>query len=100
MKIQKGDNVIVLSGKDRGKTGTILRAFPKKEQVLVEGVNVVKRHQRARRQGRAGQIIERSMPIDVSNVAIHDTDKKPSRVGYLFKEGKKIRIAKKSGTEL
>ena len=100
MKIKKGDNVIVLSGKDRGKSGTVLRAFPKKERVLVEGINIVKKHQRSRRRGQAGQIIERSMPLHVSNVAIKDKNNVPSRVGYINEGGKKARIAKKSGEKI
>ena len=100
MKIKKGDNVIVISGKDRGKDGAVLRAFPKKDQVLVEGVNVVKKHQRSRRRKQAGQIIERPMPIHVSNVAVKDNENKPSRVGYVVEEGKKVRVAKRSGNKI
>ena len=100
MKIKKGDNIIVLSGKDRGKSGVVLRAFPKKDTVLVEGVHVVKKHQRARRRGQSGQIVELSVPIHVSNVAIKDEKGAPSRVGYIMEDGKKVRIAKKSGTKI
>jgi large subunit ribosomal protein L24 len=70
MKIKKGDNVIVIAGKDRGKTGKVAKALPKKDKVLVEGVNVQKRHVRAQRSGAKGQIVEKAMPIHVSNVMI------------------------------
>ena len=103
MKIKKGDSVVVIAGKDRGKTGTVERTFPKKEQVLIDGVNVLKRHQRSRRRGSAGQIVERSTPIHVSNVAIVE-DKKPVRVGYKVEgEGEKatkVRISRKSGEKI
>ena len=96
MKIKKGDNIIVIAGKDRGKAGKVLRAFPQKETVLVEGINLAKKHQKPRKRGQAGQIIDRAMPIHISNVAISDK-KKPSRVGYKIEEGKKVRVARKSG---
>ena len=101
MKIKKGDNIIVLSGKDRGKEGVVVRAFPKKEEVLVEGVHVVKRHQRSNRRGQSGQIIERPMPIHVSNVALKDGKTgTPTRVGYVIEDGKKVRVARKSGEKV
>lgn len=99
MKIKKGDNIKVIAGKDKGKTGTVLRAFPKKDQVLIEGVNVVKKHQRGSRARQAGQIVERPMPVHVSNVAIAEKDG-ISRVGYKVEDGKKVRIAKKSGAKI
>lgn len=70
MKIHKGDNVKILAGRDRGKSGKVLAAFPKLERVLVEGVNKVKKHERARKAGQKGQIVERAMPIHISNVAL------------------------------
>lgn len=70
MHVKKGDKVTILTGKDRGKKGTIVRAFPKKNQVIVEGMNMHKRHQRANRMGGKGQIVEKAMPIDASNVKI------------------------------
>ncbi len=106
MKLKKGDRVRVLSGKDRGKEGTISKVIPEKDRVIVDGVNVVKKHQRAGQQtnntrARQGGIIERDMPIHVSNVAIIDTDGKPARVGYRFDDqGNKIRIAKRTGSEV
>lgn len=68
MKIKKGDLVVVIAGKDRGKSGTVLTAFPKKDQVLVEGVGIITKHQKPTRRGQAGQIVNRSTPIHVSNV--------------------------------
>lgn len=101
MKIQKNDNVIVLAGKDKGKTGKVLRALPKEGRVIVEGVNIVKKHQKRRMQGVPGEVINKTMPIDVSNVAIIDPKtKKPTRVGYKVEGGKKVRIAKASGQAL
>lgn len=101
MKVRKGDNVIVIAGKDRGKTGTVLRAFPKTNKVLIDGINLAKRHERRKRQGQKGQIVERAFPINVSNVALKDAKTgKPTRVGYKIEDGKKVRIAKKSGTSV
>lgn len=102
MKIRKGDSIIVISGKDRGKNGTILRAFPKRDMVLIEGVNIVKRHQKPRKSGQQGQIVEKPMPIHVSNVAIKDSKtNKPSRVRYSIDDkGTKIRMTAKSGTKI
>lgn len=71
MKIKKDDNVIVLAGKDKGKTGKILRAFPKEDRVLVEGVNTKKVHEKPKKSGTKGMIVERIFPIHVSNVKIH-----------------------------
>ena len=70
MKIKKDDSVIVITGKDKGKKGKVTRAFPKENKVIVEGINVRKKHQRARRQGSKGQIVEMAMPINVSNVKL------------------------------
>ncbi len=71
MHVKKGDNVIVLAGKDKGKTGKILKAFPREDQVLVEGVNTKKVHERQKKSGAKGTIIEKNFPIHVSNVKIH-----------------------------
>jgi large subunit ribosomal protein L24 len=101
MKVRKGDTVIVTTGKDRGKSGTVIRAFPKTEKILIDGINVAKRHQRSRRTGQKGQIIERAFPINVSNVALKDAKTgKATRVGFKIEDGKKIRIAKKSGAKI
>ncbi|OHA18839.1 MAG: 50S ribosomal protein L24 [Candidatus Taylorbacteria bacterium RIFCSPHIGHO2_02_FULL_47_18] len=70
MKIHKGDIVKILAGRDRGKSGKVLEAFPKKERVLVEGVNKVKKHERPRKANQKGQVVERAMPIHISNVAL------------------------------
>lgn len=69
MKIKKGDKVKILTGRDRGKSGKVLFAFPKRERVLIEGINMVKRHERPRKAGQKGQVVERALPIHVSNVA-------------------------------
>ena len=103
MKIKKGDTVKVIAGKDRGKTGTVLKTLRDTKQVVVEGINVVKRHQKNPRLRSQGQIVEKSMPIHVSNVALLEGDK-PVRVGYVFEgEGekrKKVRVARPSGKKL
>ena len=101
MKIKKGDSVVVIAGKDRGKSGTVLVAYPKKERVLVEGVGIIKKHQKSKRRGEQGQIVNRPMPVHVSNVAIKDPKThKPGRVGYVTVENKKVRVAKGSGETL
>ena len=102
MKIKKGDKVIVRSGKDKGKTGTVTAAFPKTSMVLVEGVNMKKKHQKPRgRNVRKGQIIEKALPIHVSNVMIVDPKSgKGTRVGISRKDGKRVRVTKKSKAEL
>lgn len=96
MKIKKGDNIIVITGKDKGKSGSIEKVFPKKDLVLVMGVNVVKKHQKSRKGTGKGQMIEKAMPIHISNVAISASGKK-SRVGFEVKGDKKVRVAKKNG---
>lgn len=102
MKVKKGDKVRVLAGKDRGKEGTITRVIPEKQRVIVEGVNVVKKHQKATQAARQGGIIERDMPIHVSNVAILSSgDGKPTRIGYRFGEdGQKYRVCRRTGSDL
>lgn len=105
MKIKKGDTVVVITGKDRGKSGTVVRSFPKKESVLVEGVHVVSRHQKSNKRGSQGQIITKPMPIPVANVAIKDSKTgKPVRVGYKVegegKNAKKVRIARQGGAKI
>lgn len=76
MHIKKNDSVIILSGDDKGKTGKVLQAFPRDAQVVVEGINVVKKHERPRKQGQKGQVVERPMPIAASKVAKTDKVKK------------------------
>jgi large subunit ribosomal protein L24 len=103
MKIKKGDKVMVIAGKDKGKTGTVARALPKTEQVVIDDVNVVTRHQKSRRVRSQGQIINKSMPIHVSNVALVEGSK-AVRAGYTVeKEGdkeKKVRVARPSGKKI
>jgi len=99
MKIKKEDQVIVISGKDKGKKGRVLRVIPKYNKIIVENVNVVKKHQKPTQQIREGGIIEQPMPVDVSKVMLVDPSTgTPTRVGYKFLEdGTKVRYAKKSG---
>jgi large subunit ribosomal protein L24 len=99
MKLKKGDHVVVLKGKDRGKDGVIMRVLPDENKVIVEGVNVAKKHQKATRATMQAGIIDKDMPIDASNVAILSRGK-PSRVGYKVEGAKKVRIAVKTGEEL
>ena len=104
MKVREGDEVIVIAGKDKGKTGKVLRTDPRKDRVYVEGLNMVKRHQRpnpARPNAQVG-VIEKEGPIHVSNVAIVDPkDKKPTRIGVTRDaEGHRKRVARRSGSEL
>ena len=101
MKIKKGDKVQVLSGKDRGKEGVVMFAFPEKQTVIVEGVNLAKKHQRPQGEGKPGGIIDKDMPMHVSNVAaLSPKDGKPTRVGYkVLEDGTKVRICKRTGAE-
>jgi len=96
MKIKKGDKVIVIAGKDKGKTGKVTKAIPTESKVVIEGLNLLKKHRKARRSGEKGQIIEVSMPLHVSNVAIL-VDGKPTRVGVKVIADKKVRVDKKTG---
>jgi large subunit ribosomal protein L24 len=107
MRIRKDDQVVVTGGKDRGKSGRVLRTDPKRRRVYIEGLNIVKRHQRPRsvqdtqRGGEAGGIIEKEGPIDISNVMLLDpSDNKPTRVGIVREDGRRKRVAKRTGTEL
>ncbi len=101
MNIKKGQTVIVIAGKDKGKQAKVLKAFPAMNKIIVEGVNVVKRHQRARKSGQKGQIIDTAMPVHVSNVMVVDPKTgKGTRIGAKMVGEKKVRVTKKSGTEL
>ncbi len=108
LRIREGDTVLVIAGKDKGKTGRVLRAEPAKRRVIVEGLNMVKRHQRPRsvkdtqKSAQTGGIIEKEGPIDVSNVMVLDpTDNKPTRVGVRRgDDGRRVRYAKRTGAEL
>jgi large subunit ribosomal protein L24 len=96
-KIRKGDRVVVLAGKDKGRTGEVIKVLPKEEQALVRGINLVKRHQKQTQSQEAG-IISKEAPLHLSNVAIADKDGKPTRVGFkVLEDGKKVRVAKRSG---
>jgi large subunit ribosomal protein L24 len=97
-KIRKGDKVVVITGKDRGKQGEIVRMIPDENRALVRGINMVKRHTR-QTAGQEGGIISKEMPIQISNLALRDPkDGKPTRVGYkTLADGKKVRVAKRSG---
>lgn len=99
MKIRQGDTVKVIAGKDKGKTGTVLTTLKDTEQVVIEGVNVAKRHQKNKRSRSQGQIIEKNMPIHASNVALMEGDK-TVRVGYKIEGDKKIRISRASGKKI
>jgi len=97
-KIKKGDTVVVLTGKDKGKSGEVLRLDPRENRAVVQGVNVVKRHQRPSMQSQGG-IEEKEAPIHVSNLAVSDPkDGKPTRVGFqTLDDGRKVRVARRSG---
>jgi len=100
MKIHKGDNILVISGKDRGRKGKVIRVLPEDERVVVEGINVKKKHMKPRRAKEKGQIIEMPAPFSISNVKIICTKcQKPVKVGYRLAGGKKYRVCKKCGAE-
>ena len=101
MKIRKGDKVLIISGKYKGKKGSILTSFPKQDKVVVEGVNLIKKHQRPKKTGEKGQIVEMPAPISVSNVKlICPKCKKAARIGYEISDNKKNRICKKCGKQV
>lgn len=101
LHVKKGDKVQVISGKDKGKQGVILEAYPKANRVLVEGINVVKKHSKPSQLNPQGGIFDQEAPIHVSNVMPLDPESnKPTRVGYKVENGKKVRVAKRSGEAL
>ena len=104
MKIHKGDTVIVISGPDKGAKGKVIEAYPKRDKVLVEGVNRSKKHvanSAPERGAESGGIVTQEAPIHVSNVMIIDADGNPTRVGYRFDEnGKKVRISRRTGKDI
>ena len=100
MKLKKGDRVRVLSGKDRGKEGEVMRALPQRGMVIVDGVNQVKKHQKALRATMQAGIIDKDMPMPVSKVAILCSNCGPTRVGYRFDGDNKVRICRKCGSDL
>lgn len=101
MKIRKGDNVKIISGKDRGRTGKVTHLFPAENKLVVEGINIHKKHSRPKKQGQKGQIIQMPMPVNVSNVMIICPNcGKPARIGAKIIENKKFRACKKCGAEI
>ncbi len=95
-KIKKGDNVVILAGKDKGRTGEVLQVLPKEDRAVVRGINMVKRHQRQTQTQEAG-IINKEASIHLSNLAVAAKDGKPTRVGFSVVDGKKVRVAKRTG---
>ncbi|HVX16622.1 MAG TPA: 50S ribosomal protein L24 [Acidimicrobiales bacterium] len=102
LKIRKGDRVQVLTGKDKGKEGVVSRVIPERNRVIVDGINVARRHQKARNMNEPGGIIDKDMPIHVSNLAlISPKDGRPTRVGYKINDdGTKVRVCRRTGAEL
>jgi len=98
LKIKKGDHVVVITGKDKGKHGEVLKVMPSENRVIVQGVSFARRHQR-QSANQEGGIITKEAPIEISNIALEDPkDGKPTRVGYKFlKDGRKVRFARRSG---
>ena len=100
MQIKKNDTVVVITGKDKGKTGTVLRTLPKKNRVVVEGVNMQTKHAKATRNS-AAEIKHMEGPIDASNVMFYDKNtKQATRIGYKVVDGKKVRVSKKTGNTI
>ena len=101
MFVKTGDQVKVIAGKDKGKEGVVVKTLAAKDRVVVEGVNIVKKHQKPNNQYPQGGIVELEAPIHVSNVQLLDpSTNEPTKVGYKVEDGKKVRFAKKSGTTL
>lgn len=101
MKIKKGDQVLIISGKDRGKQGKILDVFPKERKLVIEGANLRKKHTKPRKQGEKGQVVETPAAVSLSNVKLMCSKcGKPTRVGYRILENKKYRICKKCSQEI
>lgn len=96
-KIKKGDTVVVLSGKDKGRTGEVVKAMPKEGKVIVSGVNVHARHRKPTQQSPQGGIERKEAPLHISKIAIATADGKPTRVRFEMREGKKVRVAAKTG---
>ncbi|MEF9601481.1 50S ribosomal protein L24 [Paracoccus sp. PXZ] len=95
-KLKKGDKVVVLTGKDKGKQGEIAAVFPKENKAVVDGVNIAIRHQRQTQTSQGGRV-PKAMPIDLSNLALLDKNGKATRVGFRVEDGKKVRFAKTTG---
>ena len=101
MKIKKGDQVFIISGKDKARKGKVIESLPKKGKVVVEGINIIKKHVRPKKTGEKGQIIQRAAPLDVSNVKlICPKCGEATRVGYKIAKSRKYRICKKCGAEI
>ena len=104
MKIKKGDTVVVIAGKDKGAKGKVIAAFPRRDKVLVEGVNRMKKHEKIRttqRGSKTGGIVTQEAAIHISNVQLVDSEGKPTRIGYRRDEnGQKVRIARSNGKDL
>lgn len=101
MKIKKSDNVIIITGKDKGKKGKVIKAIPSNDRVIVEGINIKKRHMRPKKSGQKGQIIEIPASVHISNVQIIESKTgAPTKIGSKIVNGKKIRISKKTGGEI
>ena len=105
MKIKKGDDVVVIAGRDRGREGKVILAYPDQQRVLVHGVNIIRKNKKVNFQGargaKEGGIVTQEAPIHVSNVALIDPDsKKPVRAGYRIDEGAKVRVTRPSGKEI
>ena len=98
LKIKKGDNVVVISGRDKGRTGEVLRVVPAERRVIVQGVNIAKRHTKPR-MGEPGGIVEKELALHISNVAhVDPASGKPTRIGYrVLDDGRKVRVARRSG---
>jgi large subunit ribosomal protein L24 len=104
VKIKKGDTVVVIAGKDKGAKGKVIAAFPRRDKVLVEGVNRMKKHEKIRttqRGAKTGGIVTQEAPIHISNVQLVDSEGKPTRVGFRIDDsGQKIRVARSTGKDL
>lgn len=100
MFVKKGDKVKVITGKDKNKEGVVLAAFPKQDKVIVEGINMIKKHQKASQEAPQGGIVEKEAPIHVSNVMVLDANGVAGKVGYKEVDGKKVRVSKKTGEVL
>lgn len=100
LKIKKGDKVVVLSGSSKGTKGSVLKVYPEKGKAIVEGVNKIKKHTKPNAENPQGGIVETEAPIYVSKLALVDNNGNPTKVGFEVKDGKKVRIAKKTGKEI
>jgi ribosomal protein L24 len=101
VRIKSGDTVIVIAGKDKGKKGKVLEAYPKKDRVLVEGINIATKSEKPSKTNPQGGIVKKEMPIHVSNVMYYDAKSgKGTRIKYEIQDGKKVRVAKKSGEQI